>query len=198
MSIYYITTNAGVVYELDSTTEISFKGSGKVTDNFVESGDSVVDHYVNNPVVFEFKGSISDVKSLGSSNPNSKNTEDYIKGLFRLKENKEAFSFQFGEKIGSYSDCLFETLDITQNQRRGNIGEIDSFSVRAVIKQIRIAERARVVPARDLGIVDEYQEEQKGAATTEEPSEPEGDALDRALREREDILERKATLLTGG
>lgn len=182
MSIYYISTAGGVVYELDATTDISYQESGTITNNIIETGESVADHYINNPVTISFNGSISDIKSLSASNPNAKSTEDYINGLRNLKTNKETFSFHFGEKIGIFSDCLFESLDISQNQSRGNVGEIDSFDISATIKQVRIAQRARLITVREAGITtDNYQNQVKGTGTTEEPGQQQLDDYQEGL-----------------
>lgn len=182
MSIYFILTNAGSAYELDATTEITYQESGTVTNNLIETGESVADHYVNNPVQINFSGSISDVKSLSASGPNSRSTESYINDLRQLKTNKQTFSFHFGDKVGSFDNCLFDSLEITQNQSRGNIGEVDSFSIRASIRQVRIAQRARLIPVREAGVTtDNYQEQTKGAGTTEEPTAQEADNFTEGL-----------------
>lgn len=183
MSFYYIETSDGVIFELDSTTEISYKESGTITNNVVESGESVADHYVNNPVVFDITGSISDIKSISSGNDNSKSTEDFINGLKSLKRSKQRFTFRFGDKVGNYSDCLFESLNIAQNQSRGNAGGVDSFSVKATIKQIRVAQRAQITPFRDPLSTDDYQEQTKGTGTTEEVVQ-ETDLYDTAIELR--------------
>lgn len=183
MSIYYIETQSGIVYELDATVEVSIQESGTITNNIIETGESVADHYVNQPISFNLRGSISDVKSLSASGPNSKSTEDYISGLRQLKTSKQTFSFHYGEKIGSFDNCLFENLTITQNQSRGNRGEVDSFEISASIKQIRIAQRARIVTARQAGITtDNYQEQARGTGTTEEPTPEEEDTFSLGAR----------------
>jgi hypothetical protein len=198
MSVYYIIDNRGIIYELDATTEITYQETGTTTDNIIETGESVADHYINNPVKITLRGSISDIKALSSSGPNSKSTRDYINGLRRLKINKQSFTFHFGEKVGSFGNCFFEELNITQNQSRGNVGGLDSFNISANIKQIRLARRARVVPAREAGIpTDNYQEQTQGTSTT---AEPEGDNLDRLIRERARLTQQLVDLdnPTGG
>jgi hypothetical protein len=172
MSIYYIEDNNGVIYQLDATIEISYQESGIITNNIIETGESVADHYINQPVIFNLRGSISDVKSLSSSGSNAKSTEDYINGLRKLKTNKETFTFHFGEKVGSFSNCLFENLTVSQNQSRGNRGAVDSFEISASIKQVRIAQRARLTTVRQAGPVsDNYQDQVKGTSTTEQPED---------------------------
>lgn len=179
MSIYYISTSDGVIYELDATTSINYRERGTLTRNVIESGDTVSDHYVNEPITINISGGISDIKSVSSNNSNAKSTKDFIDGLRQLKTNKETFTFHFGEKIGAFDNCLFESLDISQNSTFGNVGDIDSFSVSAVIKQARIAERARLVPAREAGITsDNYQQKTTGSGSTEEPTEEEEERID--------------------
>lgn len=195
MSIYYIETSDGVFYELDSTTNISYKESGRITNHVVETGQSVSDHYVNNPVEFSISGSISDIKSISGNNQNSKSTEDFINGLRTLKRNKTRFTFHFGNKVGSYSNCLFDSLDISQTTNRGSVGAIDSFSISANIKQIRLAQRAQIFPFRDPLASDDYQAQTKGSGTTEEPSPVEADNFQEAVST---LFEVPVETFTGG
>jgi hypothetical protein len=166
MSIYFIQDPDGVIYELDATAEISYRLSGKVTSNPVESGESVSDNYVNDPDIISLKGSISDVKSVSSGGANSKSTEDFITGLKALKVNRKLISLQFGDKVGVITNCVIESLSIIQNSQRGSMRSIDSFQVVMTLKQIRLASRAKLTPIRDPIIADDAQEQTPGSGST--------------------------------
>jgi hypothetical protein len=182
MSIYYIETSNGVIYELDATVEITYKESGKITDNIVETGESVADHYINNPVMINLSGSISDIKSVSSGNSNAKSTEDFIRGLVSIMKNKQSFSFHYGEKIGFFNNCFFENFDVVQNSTRGNVGVVDSFSITASIKQVRLARRAVLVPFRSPLVSDNYQNQVNGSGSSVQPSEEQETLLQTGFR----------------
>lgn len=172
MSIYFIRTSSGVTYELDSTSDITYKLTGKATDNPVESGDSVSDNYVNKPRMITLKGTVSDVKGASLSfSPVTKSTDDFIRGLEKVKVNKELFTLHFGNKVGIITNCLFESLTFKQNKKRGSMSTLDAFEVSMTIKQIRLASRALLVPTRDPSIVNDASSKTKGSGSPEEPDE---------------------------
>jgi hypothetical protein len=171
MSIYFIEDPNGIIYELDATADITYRLSGKVTSNPVESGESVADNYVNNPDVITLKGSISDVKSISSGGVPSKQTLDFITGLKALKVNRALLSLHFGSKVGVITDCVIESLDIIQNAQRGSLGagragRIDSFRVSITLKQIRLATRARLTAVRSEVIANDAKRETEGGGST--------------------------------
>lgn len=200
MSIYYITDVRGNIYELDATSNISYTESGKITSHTVESGESVSDHYVNMPIDFHVEGTISDIKSFSAlqSEDRVKSTREFIDGLRQIKTNKEQFSFHYGEKVGIFQNCMFQNIQIQQTPQRGNSGEIDSFSISADIKQIRIARRAIISPFRDPSVRDGYQDQVNGAGTTESPSIREFSALERAAFEAKHGVSPEEFLSEGG
>lgn len=170
MSIYFIRTSSGVTYELDSTSDITYKLTGKVTDNPVESGQSVSDNYVNKPRMITLKGTISDVKGASLSlSPVTKTTEDFIVGLEKVKTNKELFSLHFGNKVGIITNCLFEDLTFTQNDKRGSSSTVDAFEVSMTIKQIRLATRALLVTTSDPLIANDTSSKKVGSGSPEVP-----------------------------
>lgn len=182
MSIYYIQTNSGEIYELDATTEISYKLSGRSTDNVVESGETVTDDFINKPDVITLRGTISDTKSLSSGGVVSKTTEVFIRDLTQVKTNKERFSFHFGDKVGVITNCIFERLDFTQTTQRGHANGIDAFGVVMTIKQVRSATRALLAPFRDPTITDDATNQGTGAGSTQSPTEEEETRLNQSLR----------------
>jgi hypothetical protein len=187
MSIYFIQDPDGVIYELDATADISYRLSGKVTSNPVESGESVSDNYVNNPDIISLKGSISDVKSVSSRGVNSKTTEAFINGLKALKVNRKLVALQFGDKVGVITNCVIESLTFIQNSQRGSVGGVDSFQVSMTLKQIRLASRAKLTPIRDPTIADDAQEQTPGSGSTSNVGDDRKTILQLAAELRQNI-----------
>lgn len=170
MSIYFIEDPNGIIYELDASADITYTIAGKVTSNPLEDGETAADNYVNSPRRVSIRGSISDVKSVSSGGVSSKSTFDFITGLEKLKVNKEFVTFHFGTKVGVITSCLFEKVEFKQTKERGNIKDIDSFSVSIVLKQARIATRALLVPLRDPTVSDDFATKGAGSKSTETPN----------------------------
>lgn len=169
MSIYYIETIDGQVYHLDATTDISKTVSGKITDNPVESGDILSDHYVHIPDSFSLSGKISDFKSSTGS---AKSPKEYIEELSAVKRNKQQFKFYFGGKVAVSLNCMFTNLKITQSKDAGHNGPTgaDTFIIQAQIRQIDFAESAAITVERDFEFKDKFSTEQDSAKTTEATS----------------------------
>lgn len=155
MGQYYITTSKGITYELDATTAMGYGLQGQTTDSPIESGESISDHYVHSPSIVNFTGIISDMKSLGSSN--NKTTKEFIEGLIALKNSKVPFSITISETLTRINNCVFTSLNITNNEDNGiyvGVGGVttSSYQINFSAKQIRIAKSARItrVPQPDL------------------------------------------------
>lgn len=198
MSIYFLENpSTGAVYELDATKEIVYSERGTLTSNIVESGSELSDHYINNPVSFNLEGVISDTKSSGSSNPNTRSTRDFLEGLRSIKRNKVPFILYYGEKVGSFKNCFFETLDITQNSTHGNVQETDSFEIRAVIKQVRLGNSASIVPSRDIIAQDSYQDKTQGSGSTKDTSREELTKIEYLTKKHTDLENQLSEVLNG-
>lgn len=179
MSIYYIETTDGQRYELDATTDISKTQSGKITDNPVESGDVLSDHYVHLPDSFTLSGKISSFKGLTAGS--TKTPKDFIEGVSAIKRNKKQFKFFFGGKIKVSENCMFTNLKITQNKEAGhNRGGPDTFIIQAQIRQVDFAESAAIIVKRDEVFSDKFATEAESAKTTESTTIKELTGLDAA------------------
>lgn len=162
MGIYYIKTADNRYFELDSTTDMTVSMPGRATDFPLEDGESASDHYINESIVVSFSGIVSDVKSISSkgligddSTKRLKGTSDYIKGLEAVKKTKQPFTVFYSPNLDPITNCVFESLDITQNATHGTRGTgCSSYEISFTAKQIRIGEQAQMtsmpVPAEDI------------------------------------------------
>ena len=167
MGLYYI-QNGAQLFELDATTTISQTQAGKPTNNLVESGESIADHYVNDPVKFSLTGVITDVKSLGTDSVEQRTTESFIRDITELKESKQFFTFFYGLGVGAYQNCMFTSLNITQDQTNGSVAGISSYKIRAGIQQIRLTRQAQIEQVRDPNFVDSTAEREEGAGSAQD------------------------------
>ena len=165
MGQYYIQAGS-TIYELDATTSISQDQKGTPTNNVVESGAALTDHYVNNPVSFSMEGVISDVKSISASS--NRSTQDFIQGLTKIKNNKELFTFFFGLDVGAYENCVFTSLTISQDKKNGVArGSTSSYRIRATIQQIRLARKVRITQDRDPAFTNILSDPVEGSGSPE-------------------------------
>lgn len=177
MGTYYIVTRTGDEYELQSTSNVKISYAGEPTDNTIESGDSVSDHYIHKATTLSLQGTITDVVFTDEG----RNTRSFTEGLKELKLSKTPFTFVFGNKIGVIPNCVFTSLDISQDSRRGKAGDLDSFMVSMNLKQLRLAKQASLRAFRDPLIRDDAEEKGEGKGTTKEPE------VDAGTRYRETI-----------
>ena len=185
MSIYYIRTIDNIVFELSSTTDITTTDSGKATDFPIQTGESVADHYVQDPLIIKFKGIITDVRSLSNlGNAGWKGPQDYIVGLKQLKASKVPFSVGYSDILSPAENCVFNSFELTQNSKHGVIStsniSFNSFEISLTMKQLRFGEAALVEarPASDFENL--AAEKAVGSGSTSTPTSPE----ETTIRER--------------
>ena len=174
MAQYYIITDEGIVYEMDATTDTAYTLTGKTTDSPIEDGESVSDHYVQNPTTVNFTGVITDVISL-SSNENKLDTEGFINGLIRLKNSKRTFTVFNTEGLEGVTNCLFTSLSI-MNGGKHTVKVLpdqllSSFKISWSVKQIRKAVGAETIRVTQPALKDTTQPKVESAQATksEEP-----------------------------
>jgi len=174
MSIYYITTKSGDIYQLDSTEEMQYSDSGKLTSNLIESGVEVADHYVNKLKRIVLRGRISDIKSLRVSQDRSKNTGDWITGLESLKGEVEPVDITWREENSEVNGvdkilegCLIEQLTLSQDSVVGHFDGVYSYKVRLDLVQPRYASRATIQVERNNLIVEATAEKSTGKGGTQ-------------------------------
>lgn len=179
MSIYYIFTQDGNIYELDATREIAQVSSGKLSEHPLSDLTSASDHYINYNDMFSLEGSISDIKSV-SSEAAGRNTYDFITNLQRIKDTKQSFrlvyrKFQEGFSAVQFADgCFFESLIFRQNLQYGHANGFNSFDVSMSIKKTKLASQTvlEILPGELVeDVVVEEPEEAKGGNTEALPND---------------------------
>ncbi len=171
MSIFYIQAELEgevIQFALDSTSSVTETLSGNATSFPIESGSDVSDHYVNKNNIITMSGRISDVKSVqsgflsenqegtrqvqdsvsvGSATRYGK-TKDYIEKIKLLKAQKVPFDVYTSSDI--YTNCVFQSLTITQNDTAGvSSNNISAYRISFSAKQLRFAKATTSVVVRD-------------------------------------------------
>ena len=150
MGIYYIRTEDGSIYSLDSTESFEFSEGGSLTEYAIESGAKASDHYVNENKVFSLSGIITDFKStLGV---NIRDTDDFINSILKVKKNKETFSLYYRD-VGTIGDrffdnLMFESISFSQDANFGYAYGKYAYRVSMSLKQIEFADRATLSKER--------------------------------------------------
>ena len=135
---YSLVRDNGDIFVLDSTTNITFSSSGKLSQHVLESGETVSDHYVNDNDTISFKGTISSLKRAGyREDPLSRNPQSYMEGLREIKRNKELFTLYHISDLSKTPNCLFTSLNFEQNTNRGITSNSSSVTIAFTAKQIR-------------------------------------------------------------
>jgi len=193
MSIFYIQyTLEGVTgnLALTSTRTVTRTSKQVLTDNIVENGSEVTDHYVVGRQTVKFDGVVTDIRSTNAGDA-VKTPETYLSLLEAIRDSKTPFTVFTGEVTkkagaivtGSFNaleNCLFETFSVTQDKRNGTVRSegnlsLSSYRINFSAKQIRLTPRAGT---QDITIVSpEYalrlQGQDIASAATKEPTEAE-------------------------
>ena len=188
MSLYWIQAPNGDMYSLDSTTEVDFSETGSLSDVPLETGVSIADHYIDKAITIKFTGTISSVKSLRISDPESNpsigNPRWYIESLRRLKKERTPLTvYSISEMVGE-DNFFFETLNFSQNQQRGSVGGASSLAVSLTLVQARYTDAAVVGRISKKEVNDLLASESKSAAAGLSFDEQQEESL-RAYGERQ-------------
>lgn len=161
MATYYIVTQAGVIYTLDSTTDVSLTLGAKLSTKTISSGKSASDNYVLANDSVSFTGRISDIKSL--KNPEKMSTEDYIQGLKDIRDKKQQFTTYFSDNQPPLKNSFFTKLDFKQNKTTGNSRGINSYTVSLSIQNIIKGRTTKLIALRSDLIKDDAEEKKAGS-----------------------------------
>lgn len=123
-------------YVLTATTDLDLTFSGRTTDNPVESGANVSDHYIKSNVTIKFSGVITDVVNLNGTEDYQLTPDENIKALEKLWLSGTPFTVHVDSKLDSYSNCLFSNLNFSKNS---GIGE--SYSASMTMVQVKISKQ---------------------------------------------------------
>jgi hypothetical protein len=160
MSIYYLFTRDGDVFELDATTDFTYSDPSDISQFKVEDGSTVADHVVNRNKKLSYSGIITDIKI--ASTERTKSTDTYIRKLLELNARREPFTAVWREDAGkpdgaganSYRlpNCVFKNLTITQDQELGYAFGKHAYRVTLDIEQIRVARRAVITVEKSFAL----------------------------------------------
>lgn len=148
MSIFYIKTKSGDVFELTATTDVSFNHRNTNTKFPVESGASITDHSVIENSTFSLSGIITEVVNLTKDSP-QKGIKAYIEGLDALRKSKVPFTVFLDNRLKPYTNCLFTEFSGTKGVTEG----VGAWRINIGIEQVRFVDKAQAslvqVEARD-------------------------------------------------
>jgi hypothetical protein len=147
---YYILTQDGTVYTLDSTTGMSYTLSGETTDSKVEAGFTSSDHYVVKNTIASLTGVITDINTFQASAHSLASGDSYTKywseRLTALQKSGDTFSVGCTGSLEVLSNCVFTSLSFNQS---GDVGTavhgdrtLSAFNVQMAFKQIRVASQS--------------------------------------------------------
>lgn len=172
MSIYYITTLDGDIFQLDASLNVSVNDPATLTSYKTQSGEDEADHYINENITVSVSGRISDVKSTKILEDRSKTTDEFITGLKALKKSKKRFFFTWredrreGGSTYQLGNCWFTNLTFSQGSIAGFTGSKHSYEVSMDIKQSRVGQKAIVVIEQADFIQDTTSEKKNGRSGT--------------------------------
>lgn len=123
-------------FELTCTSEISIVKRSNVTDVPVEQGFSVADNSFPEPIRFNLKGIISDIKNYSLDYHRS--PEDSIKAFHNLMDSRAVFTLAVDDSLETYDNVVIENINLLKSSGMGT-----SWSVNIDMKQIIITNKAK-------------------------------------------------------
>jgi len=137
---YKISSNANFVFEIDTTVSETHNKTTSITRHEIESGATITDHVIKNPVQVQLSGIISDfplrVFDLGNLNPlNFNNTKPSVSAYNLFKEiYEEQRLVTIETKLETYDNMIITDISIPRTNE--NINNLQ-FSITA--EQINFA-----------------------------------------------------------
>lgn len=128
--VFLLSKDGNRVLELDATSEMTYNRSAVTSDNTMQSGVKLSDHYHPSLPVVTFSGVITDSK-INNRNPISVAT--YRKEIEKLMDSATQFTL-FGtwdDSIPSLDNCVITQFDCTKG-----LSNLNSLSVTMTVKQI--------------------------------------------------------------
>ena len=176
----YIRTRSGFIFYFDAVFERGITLSGSPTRYAMESGAVASDHYTQEHNQFSLRGSVSAVKfartSEGKISP-----EMFEKGIMALKRSGEFFTVSCSKYLDPFHNCLFTSVQLTQNETTG-IHTVDfSMSITQVEQGTAGQVETTMIPAELFD--DRLAEKQKTSNTATDPKPKEVSALQKTVNE---------------
>ena len=185
MNTYYILTDSEEVIALDVVTDWTKEATSKITNFPVEDGSTTSDHYINDPIVVKFRGSVSDINGWLGGRSEKDSASNTIEKLESLKNSKRPFRIYVSNKLLPIDDCLLTSLKISQNKTKGRDGYVNAFEVDFEAKQVKFVTRAAIAVIPDNIILDEVSER---SAYVLSPQTVPREEEERILTERDTII----------
>lgn len=138
MSIFYIKTKSGDVFELTATTDVGFNHRNTNTKFPVESGASITDHSVIENSTFSLAGVITEVVNLTKDSP-QKGIKAYIEGLDALRKSKVPFTVFLDNRLKPYTNCLFTEFSGVKGVTEG----VGAWRINIGIEQVKFVDKAQ-------------------------------------------------------
>lgn len=165
----FIQARDGTKYYMDSVFDVSYSQSGSPTEYAVESGVSSSDHYNQQQDVISISGSISQVKFISSKGEQT-DLDVFVKGLTNLKKSGQFFSVSFSDNLEVMRNCLFTSLNLSQNVGTGKY----AYDVSMTITKVIVAKQAGTVATPEA--LQQYKDivnpsSDVGAGSTQTPSQ---------------------------
>lgn len=136
----FIQARDGTKYYMDSVFDVSYSQSGSPTEYAVESGVSSSDHYNQQQDVISMSGAISQVKFISPKGEQT-DLDVFVKGLTNLKKSGQFFSVSFSDNLEVMRNCLFTSLNLSQNVGTGKY----AYDVSMTITKVIVAKQAGTV-----------------------------------------------------
>ena len=180
---YYIVATVGgevKFLSFDSTAKITRTLSGSATSFALEDGYEVSDNYVNKNQKISMSGVISDIKSTAMQADMyvNRGTADYLRSMEKLKDSGIPFSIHTPATDNQIilDNCVFETLQISQDTRHGSTVNNNSYAMSFTAKQIRFGKSA-VVRKKRGKIVEEKVKPKAKVTARKVPIDPDAKSL---------------------
>lgn len=172
---FYIKSSEGVYFYMDAVVDVNYTQTGSVAKYTLEDSTSSSDHYDQDPDTLSFNGFISRVKFVSKS-AESTDFKEYQRGLTVLKKSGQRFTCYYSDTFGEMKDCLFTSLNFSQDTETGNHSVKVSFN----IQQVSFAQQAQVeaIPTALAQYTDVVAAKEKGSSTTKKADDKTTSALE--------------------
>lgn len=128
----------GTFLQMDVTTDWGRSLAGTPTNNPVESGATIADHYYTEPETFTLNGSVSFIKT--GVELNELDPKDWDSKIRALIQSRQPFTVSLDDKFTPpIPNCLITNYSISRSTN------LDSLGISLSFQQIIIAARAREV-----------------------------------------------------
>lgn len=135
---FFIKAPDGTQYEMDATTDVRYRTSGKPSKYAVMEGSKSSDHYSQEQDTISMNGIVSKVKF--STNPSIDfPLEEFVKGMVELKKSGQRFICSFSDSLEPLPNCMFTTLAINRSATTG-----ESLSISYNLVQVTVANQTEV------------------------------------------------------